>query len=452
MLKALIKYSILCFTVFFVSYGNAQGTAFLKDKVSEKIDFELIGNLVLIPIEVNGVKLSFLLDTGVSRPILFNLSDRDSLSLKNVQTFYLHGLGAEGKIEALKSQNNRFKLGNVNFNNKDLYVLYDESINFTPRLGVLVHGIIGFDIFEHFVVEVNYSSKYLRLHKPQYFNAKSSKKWKTVPIEIHKKKPYVDAKVNLEGSVKDVKLLIDTGSSDALWLFEDENKNILPNENYMFHDFLGKGLSGSVYGKRSKVNNFNIVDFSIPKVNVAFPDSVSVNTARVYEDRNGSVGGDVLKRFNYYFDYGNKKLHLKKNGLFKKPFTYNNSGIVLEYNGFMFVKERIRASSLDSYGNKTEGTTVQINESLNYMMSVKPAYKIVEIRSSSNAYKSGLMVGDVLINVNGKPAYNFKLPELNKVFHDKTGKTIKLKINRNGVDMLFKFKLDNALKRSEPLN
>ena len=34
---------------------------------------------------------------------------------------------------------------------------------------------------------------------------------------------------------------------------------------------------------------------------------------RIYKDRNGSLGGDILKRFNLFFDYANKKLYLKKN-------------------------------------------------------------------------------------------------------------------------------------------
>ena len=45
-------------------------------------------------------------------------------------------------------------------------------------------------------------------------------------------------------------------------------------------------------------------------------------------DRNGSVGGEVLKRFNMVFDYPNNKLHLK-NANFKNPFQYNLAGIEL---------------------------------------------------------------------------------------------------------------------------
>tara|TARA_B100001057_G_scaffold501163_1_gene621244 strand:- start:9725 stop:11080 length:1356 start_codon:yes stop_codon:yes gene_type:complete len=438
-------------------YGNSwllfsQGQFFLKDKVSEKINFEFAANLIIIPIEINGVELSFVLDTGVSKPILFNLTANDSLGLKNTKTFYLHGLGAEGKIEALKSSYNRFKIGDAVGSNQDLYVVFDTDINFTPRLGVVVHGIIGYDVFKDFVVEINYSSKYIRLHKPESFRPKTSRQWQSIPIEVHKNKPYLDAKIAIGDNSEGVKLLMDTGSSDALWLFEDIKRGIVPNDSLFFKDYLGKGLSGSVYGKRSKVKSFQLSSFNLENVNVAYPDSVSVDINKIYKERNGSLGGDILKRFNLYVDYTNKKLHFKKNHYYKKPFTYNNSGIVLEHNGSMFVKEQIKMPKTDSYTLNDDMNSVKIDLSISHRMLLKPMYSVVELRKSSNAYASGLRVGDILLSINGKEVYNLKLNQINEILHGQTGRPIKLKIERYGEVKVFKFKLDNAFKKNEPSN
>ena len=62
------------------------------------------------------------------------------------------------------------------------------------------------------------------------------------------------------------------------------------------------------------------------------------------------------------------------------------------------------------------------------------------------------VITDVLININGKQAYDFKLPEINRILHGKTGKPIRLRIERNGQNMLFKFRLDDAFKINEPSN
>ena len=78
-----------CIKFFFFSFNilhlNAQDNFILNDDVSERINFEFISNLIIIPIEVNGVELSFVLDTGVSKPILFNLSQKRFYRLKKCE-------------------------------------------------------------------------------------------------------------------------------------------------------------------------------------------------------------------------------------------------------------------------------------------------------------------------------------------------------------------------------
>ena len=63
-----------------------------------------------------------------------------------------------------------------------------------------------------------------------------------------------------------------------------------PNNNLYVIDYLGKGLSGSVYGKRSKVQKFGLSNFELRDVNVAFPESAYIDLDKIYEKRNGSVG------------------------------------------------------------------------------------------------------------------------------------------------------------------
>ncbi|MEM9679983.1 MAG: aspartyl protease family protein [Bacteroidota bacterium] len=404
-----------------------------------------------MPVEVNGVDLSFVLDTGVSKPILFNLVNTDSLQIKNVETIFLRGLGGDGSIEALRSKHNLFKVGDAINVNQDVYVVFDSAINFTPRLGVPVHGIIGYDIFKDLVVEINYSSKYIRLHQPDKFKYKTSKKWVTVPLVMHNRKPYLDANVSTSnGMTTPVRLLIDSGGSDSLWLFEDDSLGLHPLKDKQFHDFLGKGLSGSVYGKRSKVERFTLSSFSLQDVNVAFPDSSSLNIARNYKDRNGSIAGNMLKRFNAFFDYRNRKLQLKKNNRFKEPFYYNNSGVVVEQRGVRVVKEQIRKNKFDIYKSAQDDGAQNIDISINYQYSLKPAYQIVEIRETSNAKEAGLMVGDVIVSINNKAVHPMSLQEINAILYDREGKLIRMKIERDDVLKSFQFRLDNVFKKKSP--
>ena len=52
---------------------NVFGQYNMINSKSRKIKFKLVNNIVIIPVELNGVTLSFVLDTGVTKAILFDI-------------------------------------------------------------------------------------------------------------------------------------------------------------------------------------------------------------------------------------------------------------------------------------------------------------------------------------------------------------------------------------------
>jgi len=440
----MIKQNTLFLLLLLISFFCFSQSSFnIPRSTSDKIKFKLIDNLIVLPVEVNGFELSFLLDSGVSKPILFNIGNHaDSLKINNAETIYLRGLGGDGSIEALRSKQNLFKVGNAINVNQDIYVVFDSTINFAPRLGIPIHGIIGYDIFKDFIVEVNYSRKFIKLHKPLAYEYKECKKCEVFDLTLHNNKPYIDANVEINSKNIPVKLLIDSGGSDALWLFEDADNGVYPVGEKYFNDYLGKGLSGSVYGKRSKVTSFSLNSFKLENVNVAFPDSTSISFARKFKERSGSISGELLKRFNIIMDYTNQKVILKKNSNFGMPFHYNKSGIVLEQDGIRIVKELDNTSIVGFPNDKdSNNTTLVFNTSYKY--SLKPAFRIVELRKDSPAELAGLHLGDVVISINNKHADDLSLQEINSMFRADHGKQIKMKVDRNGVILTFRFILQN---------
>ena len=431
-----------------IMYSFGQGKFELPGKQQDKVRFELINNLIVIPVEINGVKLSFLLDTGVSKPILFNITNTDSLQMNNVETIFLRGLGGGETVRALRSKNNFLKIGNAVNVNQELYVVFDQEINFTPKLGVPIHGIIGYSLFKDFIVEINYRTKLIKLNKREGYTYKSCKKCETFNLSFHNNKPYIKGEVTLGEETLPVKLLIDTGSSDALWLFEDESHGITAENNNYFHDFLGRGLSGNVHGKRSKIDAFRLKNFTLNNVNAAFPDSSAIHHAKQIENRNGSLSAEILRRFNVIFDYESAKITLKKNGYFKDAFRYNRSGIVLEQHGFRLVTESVKKKSLDNYGRSNDDN-ITISTVQSYRVGLKPAYTIIEIRKNSPAEKAGLLQNDVVISINGKQSHELKLQEVIHYFRGKVGKTIRLKVERGNKTLNVEFRLEDVFKKKE---
>jgi len=447
-----MKKSFFAFLFFFsfcwVSLSQSEFVIQNK-KQQDKIKFKLINNLILIPVEINGVELSFILDTGVSKPIVFNiLNVSETLKINNSEKIFLRGLGEGEPVEALRSKNNIIKIGDAININQDLYAVYNSKLNFAPRLGIPVHGIIGYDFFKDFVVEINYSNKYIKIYENKVYQYKDCKKCETLNLDFFNKKPYLNAEVTINNNDIPVKLLIDSGGSDALWLFENETIGLNVSKNN-FVDFLGHGLNGSVYGKRSKIEAFSINSFKLPFANVAFPDSTSISSAKTFRDRNGSLAGNILKRFNVIIDYKKGLIQLKKSKYFKESFSYNKSGIELEHNGIRLVKEaknRTSDMSIQGLNQNNTITSQRIEFRTNYRYSIKPAFTIVELRKDSPADKVGLQIGDVILRINSKEAFHYTLQELTHFFYDKAGKTIRLTVDRQGRKLNFQFKLESILE------
>ncbi|MCB0461528.1 MAG: aspartyl protease family protein [Flavobacteriaceae bacterium] len=425
-------------------FSFSQGKFVLQERDKDRINFKLINNLIVIPVEINGVELSFLLDTGVSKPIIFNfLNITEELKINQTEKLYLRGLGEGESVEALISRNNIFKIGNALSISQSLYAVFDPDLNFAPRLGVPIHGIIGYDFLKDFVVEINYASRYLKLYTPDKYKTKRCSSCEIFDIEFFNNKPYINAVVTMNNQEIPVTLLIDSGGSDALWLFHDEERGIDIPEKY-FDDFLGRGLSGSVYGKRAKVDGFSLGKFKLDRVNVAFPDSTSISFARKFKERSGTISGEVLKRFNIIFDYPNRKISLKRNRNFSDPFYYNKSGISLEHDGVRVVKTVEQDRGISRFQSVNESVaTSSLMSSGSYKYSLAPSFKIVELRIDSPAYRAGIEVGDVILNINNKHAHLYSLQQIIQMFFDEDGKRIRLLIDRKGVQKKFEFKLES---------
>ena len=426
--------------------GNAQYFTLSKGKKMEKVHFELINNLVIIPLEINGAELTFILDSGVSKPILFNLYDQDSLQLNNVSEITINGLGEGTPIKALSSWGNTVKLKGIQNNSQQIYVVIDKDMNFSPALGIPVHGIIGYDLFKDFVVDINYASKVIKFIDPKRYTTRTGKKYETLPLTVHQNKAYVTGEVQLQE--KDnipVMLLVDTGSSDAIWLFKDKEKGLgIPDKNY--EDYLGKGLNGHIFGKRTRVKSLKIGSFTLTDAKAAFPDMESFNAITNLGDRNGSLGGEVLRRFNIVFNYPQREITIRKNSNFKMPFQYNLSGLELQHNGMRYIAERIADSKgMVSEDSETFGN-VQILLHNTTRLSLVPEIVVSGIRAGSPAAEAGLREGDVILAVNGKSIHRYKLQEVLKMVNERKGKRVKLLIERLNKDLMFNFVLKDVFE------
>lgn len=438
------KIIILFFLLFNTWTILAQdGFQFSKPVDKVTIPFKFINNLIFIPIKVNGVELNFLLDSGVEETILFSLEDKKEVKFSNIEKITLRGLGSEDAIEGLKSTHNVLEIEGVKSNNHLLYIVLDQEFNLSSHVGIPVNGIIGYQFFKNNLVEINYERKRIIVHRDIKKNKnRIEKKFDKVAITIEKLKPYFISKVTIDSIEFPAKLLIDIGNSDALWLFENRSSAIkIPAKN--FEDYLGKGFSGDIEGRRAKISKFMMSKFEFHNPIVAFPDSSSVRNVKMVPGRVGSVGGEILRRFSVIFDYTNGFLYLKKNKEYFSPFNYNKSGVEIQHHGLQWVKETVLLQTVPSV---TVDDPFKSNKSdFKYKFNLKPIYEIANVRKNSPAANSGLQKGDVIVSINKNLAYKYSLQEINSLFKSEDEKWIVLEIDRNGQILKFRFQLQNVL-------
>ena len=441
---------IFPFIFFFVYQLQSQnGFQFYGSNTKKQsVKFKLVNNLIVLPLEINGKKLNFILDTGVNKTILFNLSQNDSIGLKNVKTISLQGLGGGEPVDALLSTKNNFRIKNLLSNSEDLYVILKDKFDLSGKMGITIHGIIGHKLLKNLIVRVNYSSKRIDFYNPKYYKYKKCKKCETFPLEFFRNKPYINVNAQLDtiGTKKTkVKLLIDSGGSDAMWLFEGSKEEIItPNKH--FNDVLGEGLSGTIFGDRSKIPQLNIGSFIVENPTVSFLDSSSTYNARKFKERNGSIGGNILKRFRVIIDYPNKKVTLKKCASLKGGFYYNMSGLNVVYNGKELIKEAETSKILGAYDTSSSvGSNNSVSIITSYIYKFKPSFKIDKVLKGSPADEAGIMKGDIILKINGKSAHNYELDEIVSLFQRKPNKRIKMQVERSGMKLKFEFKLKERI-------
>ncbi|MBD3583784.1 PDZ domain-containing protein [Flavobacterium selenitireducens] len=437
---------LLLWVVFFsVTSLRAQGNFRFAEKSSKTtLPFKFINNLIILPVELNGVQLNFLLDTGVEETILFSLEETKEIAFEHVEKVKLRGLGSQEHIEGLKSTGNKLGFEDMLDDNHMLYIVMDESFNFSSHIGIPVNGIIGYQFFRNNLVEIDYDRRRIIIyHDSDKARRKIQKKMTRVPVTIELRKPYLVTEVKQNGNAVEAKLLIDTGSSDAVWLFEELSDEIgLPGK--YFEDFLGRGFSGEVYGKRGRIDGFLVGGFLFEAPIVAFPDSVSIRHVNMVKDRMGSVGGEILKRFSVVFDYPNKQIFLKKAKSYYDPFHYNMSGLEIEHSGLQWIKETVELNT-NLKGDDYSADFNKRQSDFHYKFELKPLYSVTSVRPDSPAAEAGILKDDKIISVNGRLAYRYTLQDIIDVLRSEPDRQIVLQLERNGLKINVSFRLRKLL-------
>ena len=383
-------------------------TGFVFDNPNKKsitINFKSSNNLIIIPVTINNSDtLNFILDTGVKSPIITELPFVNKLNLNYLQPINVQGLGEGEQLTAYRSGNNTISLNELVAYNQEILMVINENFQISHILGIPVHGLIGFNLFKDYVVKVDYSEHKITLTKPEYFVYKKRENDIVLPLSFEQGKPFVKTSIVTDKNQEvPVKLLVDTGASDAMWLSTNSDSRISVPENNI-ETFLGRGLSGDLYGKKGRIGAIWVGPLLLYEPIVAFPENDIADQLIGTNDRNGTLGAEILRRFYLTIDYSGKRLILRPNADLKDEFNYNMSGL----------------------------------EVTNPMPGL-PIFLISNIRKNSPAYYAGILENDQIISLNSTSNKSLTLNDINLLFQSQQDRRIKMTLLRNGEQVKTEF-------------
>ncbi len=410
------KYICGLFTLVLLQYttatpGSAQTIGFdivgSKNKIS--FPFESYNNLIVVPVVLNHrMPLRFVLDTGVRTSILTDRTFSDILNISYTRKIPLVGADGDKEIVAYVANGISLKLPGVVGLGQALLVLEEDYLQLKNYLGTDVHGILGYEIFNRFVVEIDYENRMLTLHEPYSFKRKRRRNF--IPLEVQDTKPYIHTNIRLQnGTNVTAKLMLDTGASHSVLLDMDSDSALeLPEK--VVRTNLGRGLGGDIDGYIGRIESLEFGKHSFDDVIVSWPDKGSFLNILRRTGRQGTLGGGIMSRFTIIIDYFNGYLYYSKNKNFNNNFEYNMSGI------------DIRAAG----------------QKLNH-------YIITKLREDSPASKVDIQVGDEIIAINGELTAELTLGEVNSFFRLKEGRRIRIQLLREEQKIVRKVRLERVI-------
>jgi len=381
-----------------------------RPKILAKIPFEMVGTYVVLKVKINeNPPLNLLLDSGIGTTLITELTAGDSVVFDKTYKTILKGLGAGIDMQAWVSDSNTLKISRFKLSDQTIMVLEADIFNLSKHTGTKMNGILGADFFDNQIVRVDYTNKCIYLYDAGSFAP--PKGFVSVPISMEGHKMFMEVPIqDANGRIRTVRMLIDTGAELTAW-FRSYGNNPVPVPSRKIRGYIGRGLSGDIEGSLGRLSKIWIGDFLLTNPVVAFPDSVSISGTSINAQREGTVGSQLLSRFDLIFDKAGKKLYVKPNYMYKMPFPYNMAGVEV----------------------------VQDNET--YQLP-----QVLNVWENSPGQEAGVKAGDFILEINGYNGFKISINEIKNIFETRSKSTVLLILLRDGKAIHVKLKLKNVLE------
>ena len=119
-----ISFFVLLCSLFNVHFAYGQSRFNFPDGFHKwTFSFEVINNLIVVPIKINGTEFNFIIDSGVNNTILFNSDLISNFDFKNKKSINLKGFSNVASIKACQVEADLFEIDCLKSYNHELLIL-----------------------------------------------------------------------------------------------------------------------------------------------------------------------------------------------------------------------------------------------------------------------------------------------------------------------------------------
>ena len=272
-------------------------------KASTTVPFVFSTNHVFVMAFVNGKgPFQFILDSGAERNVL-DTSLLRSLNLKTRGKFHINGTGPQS-VPTSQTENCVIQIGDATLPEQK-FITYDFS-DLKKLASTDISGVLGRNVFQDFVVKVDYGIPQLVLTLPSQFVYHGA--GTVLPLSFDQyHTPQIDGSVDGFAG----KFNIDTGFNDPLLLFAP-----FVQKNGLQAKYAAQSQASKVVGAGgdAKIQMVPALPFQFGGLSVTLGVEMSVELSGVTSDKDaaGQMGNQLLQYFNPTFDYNHSRIILEQ--------------------------------------------------------------------------------------------------------------------------------------------
>ena len=292
------RLSVLMGLSYSVMYAGSQSGFYLPEPyVEASMRYTTFNNLIILPFTINSrITVNLILDTGTSNIVLFGKRFEKLFQFIPKKNIQFSGMGSGEQVTGKLSINNRVELTSIIGERIAIVVVPNNNIFDS---GLKIDGIIGYDIFQRFEVEINPVSQLISFRP--WTESIVPAGFIRVPLRIENTKPIINSDILLfGGTLLKTDLIIDTGSQLSL-LIKTTNNALAGS---YISTILGRGLSGSIEGIKTFAHTLTFAGL------IFYNEPTGIVQKEGRDD--GSIGMGILKNYAIIINYNAAFACLKK--------------------------------------------------------------------------------------------------------------------------------------------